>query len=77
MNVKAISSHLANNNLSEEEVERLVRASLEPHTETIYAKGYRRSTVDQKRFREAREARREKEFKKCLEFIGDLTHDKA
>ena len=77
MRLKTICKHLAKNNLSEEEIEQLLRRSIEPARANEYAKGYMRSIGDAKRHREARKARRDKEFKAALDFISDLTHEKA
>jgi len=77
MKLERMCKHLASNKLPEAEIEKLLRAAIEPAIGHQWFKGYMRSTRDQKRLREARQARRDKEFKGCLDFISDLTHDKT
>lgn len=74
MKLETICKHIADNNLSQEEVEKLLRKSIEPAIGHEYTKGYLRSIRDQKRRREARTARRDAGFKTCLDFISDMTH---
>ena len=77
MRLETICKHLASNNLSPEEIESLLRKSIEPAIGEQYTKGYLRSIRDQKRRREVRTARLDADFKGCLDFISDLTHQKV
>lgn len=77
MRLKTICKHLATNTLTEEEISSLLRKEIEPAIGHQYSKGYLRSIRDQKRRRDARKARLDGEFKKALDFISDLTHDKV
>ena len=77
MRLKTICKHLATNNLTEDEISSLLRKEIEPAIGHQYSKGYMRSIRDQKRRRDARRVRLDGEFKKALDFISDLTHDKV
>jgi len=77
MNLETICKHIAENSLSQAEVEKLLRGSIEPAIGQQYTKGYLRSIRDQKRRREARTVRLDVEFKKFVDFMSDLTHEKG
>ena len=77
MKLERMCKHLATNRLPQEEIEKLLRGAIEPAIGHQWFKGYMRSTRDQKRLRDARTARKDREFKQSLDFISDLTHDKT
>ncbi len=76
MRLEAVSSHLAKNKLSEEEIHSLLRKEIEPAIGLQYTKGVLWSIRVLKRRREHRQARLDLEFKQALDFISDLTHEK-
>ena len=77
MNLQRLSKHIADNSLTEQDISSLLRKEIEPAIGHQYSKGYLRSIRDSKRLRERRKARLDGEFKRSLDFISDLTHDKA
>jgi hypothetical protein len=77
MDIDKLGRYVANNTLQEEEACDALRRAVLPQMAQKYSQGYLDHIKHERRRRECRGERLDAEFKEALDFLSDLTHDKA